>query len=311
MKMAKLVSMVMMLALCFSVTTVQASVSNHDGPISLFNPWNQSSVAVTKTLDRALIRNTAAAQTPHAGAMDGLSSWTVFSGYDFGKSEDKRAGGFDNYFNSYTIGADAFYNTTLVGLMVNYDDQQGSNGNGGRDNIDTWTVTAYMSQPVNEWLYWGGSFSFSNSDEKIRGNNGHTSSDSYTLSPYLMAVKQVDKWTFSLSPAYILGYQDVDYPNPKAPISGDKALMGKMLVMGRASYAVSDKMDISGDLNFNQVLHSHGLDTENDPDHNWFTTGVTLSYRFTDNLDGSVGYSTEFDSDYDSDIWNFGLNYAF
>ena len=289
-----------------NIATVQAS-SSHDGTISLLNPFNPAERGVSKAVDRTLLMGS---RMNHAGSMDSFSSWSFFTDYETGKNDDKRAGGFDNYFNSYTVGADAFYNdSTLWGLMFNYVDEQGSNGAGASDEIDTMAVTLYMSRAISDTLFWGTSFTYSNAESYIR-NGGTTDSDSYVIAPYMTMVSQMDSVTLSLSPSYVLAYQDVEYPGVIAN-TDDRALMGKLLIMGRASCPVSDKMTLSGNLDFNQVLHNHGLDTEIDNDHQWFTTGVNVSYVFTDNVNGSIGYTSGFDSDFNSEIWSLGLNCAF
>lgn len=299
--MAKSVAAVMVLCLCISA----AQASSHDGMTSLSNPWNPAIMGAEKALDRSI---TVTTTTPHAGAFDGFSSWSAFADYDSGKTNDKRQGGFDNYFNSYTVGADALYNnSTLWGFLGNFNDAKGHSSAGARDAIETWAYTLYMSQPVNDWMFWGSSFSYSTAGNKIN-SAGEIDSDSYVLAPYVTVMTQMDKLTLSLSPSYVLGYQDVDYPGVGG---GDSALMGKMLLMGRATYAVTEKFSVSANLNYNQVLHNHALDTEFDNDHRWFTTGVKLGYKFTSSLSGSLGYSTELDSNFDSDIWTVGLCYAF
>lgn len=298
----KLSVMMVVLLVC---TGVQAFGSNHVGSTGLLNPFNPASAAVEMAVDRTQVK---AFGIPHAAATDGFSNWSAFAEYGFGKNDDKRAGGFDNYFNSYTFGADAFHGTTLWGLMGNFNEAQGGNGLGARNDIDSWTWTMYMSSPLNEYTYWGASFSYGSSENKLRGTRGTTDSDNYVFSPYLTMLKRVDQVTFSFSPSYVLGYQDVDFTGTA---SDDTSLMGKLLLMGRATYAVTEKLDISANLNFNQVLHYHGLRVENDNDHNWFTTGVKAAYKFNDSLSGSLGYTTEFDSDYNSDICSVGLVYAF
>jgi hypothetical protein len=296
-------SVLIILAVCLSVTAAQAS--NFDGSTSLLNPWNPATMAVETAVDRTL---TAGDRMPHAGSFDAFSSWSLFADYGTGKTKDKRQGGFDNYFNSYTVGADALYNnTTLWGFMGNLNDAQGHSKTGNRDQVDSGTYSLYTSQPVNEWMYWGTSFSYGTSENKIRGNAGDTDSENYVVAPYLTMMKQMEKLNLSISPSYVLGYQEVDYP---AGVD-DTALMGKLVLMGRAAYTFTEKMSVALNLNYNQILHNHALDTEFDNDHRWFTTGAKLNYKFTSNLNGSVGYSTDIDSNFDSDIWNVGLAYAF
>ena len=191
--------------------------------------------------------------------------------------------------------------------MGNYNDAQGRSG-AARNSIDSWTYSLYMSRAINDWMFWGTSFTYGTSESKIRGTAGTTDSDSYVIAPYLTMVARMDRLTLSMSPSYVLGYQKVDYP---AGGGKDTALMGKLVLMGRASYALDQQWSISGNLNYNQVVHNHGLDTEFDNDHQWFTSGLKLNCKLTDNLSGSVGYSTDFDSSFDSKIWNIGLVYAF
>jgi hypothetical protein len=298
---------IVLLVLCMSVTLVQASggVSS----TSMFNPWSPANMAAEKAVDRTLA---VGANMPHAGALDGFSSWSLFTDYEFGSNKDKRAGGFDNNFNAYTIGADALYNNkTLWGFMGSFNDAQDHVlGNANRNTIESWTYSLYFSQPINEWMYWGSSFSFGTSEAKTKNVPGTTDTDTYAVAPYLIMMKQMDKLTLSLSPSYVLGYQDVDYPAGNVP-SDDTSLMGRLVVMSRASYALTEKMNVSANLNFNQVLHNHGLDGVVDNDHQWFTTGARLGYKFTSCMSGSIGYSTEFDSDFDSDIWHLGLSIVF
>ena len=294
-------SMMVVLAVCVCAGAVQASTGNVDTMFSMLNPWSAPMTAVEKAVDRTLSEGAA----PHAG--DGFSSWSVFADYDFGKNKDKRTGGFDNYFNSYTVGADALYGDTLWGLMGNYNDAKGRSGD-ARDSIDAWTWTLYFSRPVNEWMYWGSSFSYGDSETKIKGTAGTTDTNSYVVAPYLSMFTKRDNWTFSMSPSYVLGYQDVDYPGTGGD---DTALMGKLVIMNRAAYAINENWTISGNLNFNQVLHNHGLDTDVRSDHQWWTAGAKLGCKVTPNLSGSFGYSMELDSVYRSGIWNIGMAYAF
>lgn len=302
-------SVVAVLVVCLCAAAAQASVTDKSPSISAFNPWSPVNMAVETSVDRTLA---AGAKLPHAGMCD-FSSWSLFTDYTFGSNQDKRNGGFDNNFNSYTIGADTLYNTnTLWGFMVNNNESQdhmkGVNNN--RVTTESWTYSLYVSQPVNEWMSWGTSFSYGTSEIKQKGVAGTTDADSYVIAPYLAMYKQIDKLTLSMSPSYVLGYQELDYPAGNVP-NDDTGLMGRFVLMNRASYALTEKLNISANLNFNQVLHNHGLDGVVDNDHQWWTTGAKLGYKFTSNLSGSVGYSTEFDSDYDSDIWSMGLAYMF
>ena len=146
-----------------------------------------------------------------------------------GKNDDKRAGGFDNYMNSYTLGLDAYYNDTLWGLMVNYGDEHGTNGAATDDEIDALTTTLYMSRALSDNMFWGSSFTFSNAETHVNGA-GTTNADSYVIAPYLTMVKQIDNVTLSLSPSYVLGYTRSDYPSGANP-DDDEALMGKALLM--------------------------------------------------------------------------------
>lgn len=295
-----------LIAVCLNTVPVQAS-AGHDGTISLMNPFNPANRAVGKAVDRTIKMSS---MLNHGGSTGCFSSWSFFTDYEFGKNDDKRAGGFDNYFNSYTIGADAFYNeSTLWGVMLNYNDEQGHNGAGAQDEVDTWAVTLYMSRAISDNMFWGSSFTYANAESYIR-NGGTTDSDSYTIAPYLTVMSQYEDMTLSLTPSYVLGYQDVEYPGAIAN-TDDRGLMGKFLLMGRVSCPLSEKLTVTGNLDFNQVLHNHGLDTEIDNDHQWFTTGVNLGYVFSDSVTGSLGYSTEFDSDFNSEIFSVGLNCAF
>lgn len=308
-KVAVAKSVMVLLAVCLSVTVVQATSGGSYSPsVSLFNPWSPGNMVVETAVERSL---TAGVRMPHAGVCD-FSSWSLFTDYAFGSNQDKRNGGFDNNFNSYTVGADTLYNNnTLWGLMGNYNEAQDHQlGNDNRDTTKSWTYSLYVSQPINEWMSWGTSFSYGTSEIKTKNVAGSTDADSYVIAPYLAMIKQIDKLTLSFSPAYVLGYQELDYPTGNVP-NDDTGLMGRAVLMGRAAYALTEKLSIAANLNFNQVLHNHGLDGVVDNDHQWWTTGAKLGYKFTSNLSGSVGYSTEFDSDYDSDIWSMGLAYMF
>ncbi len=306
-KMSKMLYLcVILAAVCLTTAPVEASSSYGDGMFSLLNPFNPANRSVQMAVERSLRMGMG---LNHNAAMSSFTSPSVFMDYSFGKNDDKRAGGFDNYFNSYTLGADAYYNdTTLWGLMVNYTDEQGSNG-AVSDEIDTWATTLYMSRSLSDNVFWGSSFTYANGDSHINGA-GTTDTDSFVIAPYLTMLTRMDDMTLSLSPSYVLGYQRSDYPTGANP-DDDEALMGKLLLMGRASVPVSETMTLTGNLDFNQVLHNHGLDNETDPDHQWFTTGVTLNYTVNENISGSLGYTTAFDSDFNSEIVSVGLTLAF
>ncbi len=295
---------VMVFVTCMTAT-LQAT-DNYDRSMSLLNPFSPANrgaaLAVERSLRLGLNMN-------HNG-LDSLTSPSMFVNYDFGKNDDKRTGGFDNYFNSYTVGMDAFDSeSTLWGLLVNYSDEQGSNGAGTHDNIDTWASTLYMSRTINETMFWGTSLTFSKGETDIRGG-GTTDADSYVIAPYMTMMTEMDSVTYSLSPSYVLGYQKLDYPSG-AVDSKDNSLMGRFVLMGRASMPISEKTTLTGNLGFNQVLHNHGLDTESNNDHQWFTTGISMDYMLNENTTGSIGYLTEFDSAFSSDIFTIGLNIAF
>ena len=301
-------SLLVALALCLCVTAVQATSGGYSPSFSAFNPWSPANMAVETAVDRTLA---AGAKLPHAGMGD-FSSWSLFTDYSFGSNKDKRNGGFDNNFNSYTVGADTLYNNnTLWGFMGNYNEAQDHVlGDANRNTTKSWTYTLYVSQPINDWMSWGTSFSYGTSEFKIKNVAGTTDADSYFIAPYLAMYKQMDKLTLSMSPSYVLGYQEVDYPTGNVP-NDDTGLMGRLVLMNRATYALTEKLDISANLNFNQVLHNHGLDVETRNDHQWWTTGAKLGYKFTSNLSGSLGYSMELDSVYRSGIWNIGMAYMF
>jgi len=260
--------------------------------------------AVERTTLLVLIRPTL---VPHEGITDGLSSPSFFSDYDFGRSSDKRPGGFSSYTKSYTAGVDAMYNdSTLLGVIYNYTEIEGRNGVGTKDRLSSNTFSVYMGRPLGDNMAWGMSLSYTDADDTM----GTTETDMHGLvfAPYVSVAKQVDNWTLSLSPSYVVGYQEADY-STTAP--DDTALVGRFVLMGRAACAVSEKMTVSTSLDFNQVLHNHALDAETDSDHNWFTYGLKLNYQFTDNLSTAFGYNSEFDSDFDSDLWHVSLAYLF
>lgn len=299
---AKTVLMVA-LTICLTSALVKASTPASISVSDMLNPWNPTMGAVEKAVDRTL-----SGRLPHAG--EGFSNWSIFGGYDFGNINDDRPGGFENYFNSYTAGVDALWNnSTLWGLMGNYQEEWGRNDARVRQrtDVETWTYTLYMSRAFNDWMYYGASLSYGDTDNKIRGERSSDIS-TWAFSPYVSMFTKMDNWTFSLSPAYVLGCQDADYPGTAGD---DTAMTGKLVVMGKASVALTEQLSLSGNLNFNQVLHNRSLDGIKDNDHQWFTYGVKLGYKFTPNLSGSFGWSSEFDSNFNSEIWNIGLAYAF
>jgi len=297
----KLVSVALVMLLGMAVMANSAHYV--DGTVSLLNPWNPANMAVEKVVDRTLQMGTT---MPHAGA-DDFSSLALFTDYDFGNSNDKRTGGFNSYMKSTSIGADTMYKgSTLFGAIFNYTDAKGDNEAGTNNKLYAQTATVYMAQPLSDWLTFGTSLSYSDSICEV--SNTNTDTDSIVLAPYLSAMTKMDKWTLSLTPAYIVGYQKANY---SANSDDDASWMGKLSVMSRASYAVSDKMSISGSLAYNQVLHNHALDNENDSDHHWFTYGTKVNYKLTSNLSTAFGYNSELDSDFDSDMWVANMTYLF
>ncbi len=296
-----LVTAVLVLAIIHS-PAVQATTSC-DGHLSLMNPLNPANLVLEMALNRSLgpwLR-----VKPHAGVMEQFSNPSLFAEYGFGTNQDKRAGGFDNDFDSWTFGGEAMVaGSTFMGVILNFTDADGTNGGGTADQIETWTPNVYVSRSINDWLYWGGSLSYSMGESTVGTTD--TDSDSLVVAPSLMAIKQIEQWTLSLSPSYVLGSQEVDYTT-----TSDTALMGRMLLMGRAAYAVNDKLSAAANLNYNAVLHNHGLDTENDNDHQWFTSGVQVNYQCTEQIGAYAGYTCDFDSNFDDNYGSVGGCFAF
>ena len=298
-------SMGLMLLLVLGIAfAAQASSSHNAGFMSLMNPWNPANLAVEKAVERTLPMGS---RLPHAGMNNSFSSMSFFTDYSWGKSNDKRSGGFASYIKSITVGADAVYNdSVLIGAIFNYTDTHGDNGAAADNQVYANTFTVYTGQSLSENTSWGASLSFSDSQSKVNGVT--TDSDSWVFAPYWSVMTQSDNLTLSLTPSYILGYQKADY---SATSNDDSALVGRFVLMSRAALAVNEKLSLSASLNFNQVMHNHGLDTDIDSDHNWFTYGLKMNYQLTNNVGAAIGYNSEFESDYKSDMWLASLSYMF
>lgn len=295
-------AMALVCLILVGLSTVHAS-SNHDGNLSIMNPLNPANMAVERAVNRALVPGL---RVPHAGFMQKFSSPTLFAEYGFGGNKDKRPNGFDNDFDSFLFGGDTmFAETTLLGAMINYTDADGTNAGGARNTLESLTPTLYVNRPINDWLYWGASLSYSTSESKV--NAAKTDSDSVVLSPYIMAMMQMDQLTLSLTPTYVLGLQEVDYSNNTT----DNAAVGRLLLMGRAAYMVIENLNVAVLLNYNQVIHNHALTSETDNDHRWFTTGFKVNYQITDHIGAYAGYELDFDSNFDSDFASIGASYTF
>jgi len=304
----RFVVFLLLMMMVFAPVAQASPSSDYHRFSSLHNPWAHASIVLQTiamiTVYRLIVSPT---MQPHMGLTDGFSSPSFFTDYEFGKTSDKRPGGFSSYTKSYTAGVDAMYNdSTLLGLIYNYTEVEGRNGVGTKDRLSSNTFSVYMAKPLNDNMAWGMSFSYNDADDHLAATE--TDIHGAVFAPYVSIAKQVDNWTLSLTPSYVLGYQEADY-STTAP--DDTALMGKLALMSRAACAVSENMTVSASLNFNQVLHNHGMDVETDPDHNWFTYGIKMDYQVTDNLSTAFGYNSEFDSDFDSDLWLLSLAYAF
>lgn len=301
--MQKTMRNIVLVAAVLGLAATAMATSGGYNPDSLFNPFNPANLAVDKAIERTLGLG---GRLPHAG-MDDFSSLGLFADYDFGKSNDKRNGGLDSYNKIMTVGVDGIYKgSMLLGALFSYTDSEGDNDAGAQNQVYSQMATVYMAQPLSECMNFGMALSFLDSETELAGN--HIDGDTWSLATYVSMMSKVDNWTFSLTPTYVVGFQTVNFDQGNGD---DASWVGKLVLASRAAVALSENMSLAGSLSYNQVLHNHDLDTENDSDHHWFTYGVKMNYQLSSSLSTALGYNSEFDSDYRSDMVVANMTYMF
>jgi hypothetical protein len=193
--------------------------------------------------------------------------------------------------------------------LFSYTDSRGDNDAGTQNQLYAQMATVYMAQPMSDCMTFGMALSFLDSETESVGN--HTDGDTWSLATYVSMMSKVDNWTFSLTPTYVVGYQYVNTDSAAGISDDDAAWVGKLVLASRAAVALSENMSLAGLLSYNQVLHNHDLDNENDSDHHWFTYGVKMNYQLSSSLSTALGYNSEFDSDYRSDMVVANMTYMF
>jgi hypothetical protein len=237
----------------------------------------------------------------------------VFGAYGYSSNKDERGGGYDCDIQSGSFGfgfSSAF--DLLVGGAMMYSDVSGNGVGGSETSSKVYSGSVYVSRPFTPWLYWGVAFGYMHADSTSRSStvaSTDSSSDAWSVSPYLTAFKRYGSWTLSASPVYMLGLQDFDYGTSR----DDSASMGKFVLMGRATYDFNDKFSASILVNPTVVVHDHEVDgVASLEGRTWLNTGLKFNYRFAQGFDLSAGYTYDaFNALFTNHNFTLALTYSF
>jgi hypothetical protein len=280
------------------------------------NPNHNANRAAEKSTVRAL--DSALKRLNHSGveAMDKLVveepvnegfryPWISLEG-GYGYSDDQRAGGLetDLWSTVLSMGFTTFYDWDIGGMFI----YSGSDGDApGLDSDgENFTGAIFASRKLFfDWLYIGGSASYTAGEEETSagGVSRDTETDTWGLSPFLMAIYQTGAWTFSTTPTYLVSLQDLESDG-----ADDSTDTHRFNVANRIRYNFTDRF--SAEAFASPVVL---LDTpENDEDDFWLNTGVKLGYIFSENWNIYSDYSYDaFNSDWENHNVNLGINYNF
>lgn len=316
-------------------TTSQTSVSNPGSPLDVITlnapnlslnqvlglPGNHAGAPKSDFLSYAAPNSGNAADPMGTGAAPSNlapgEAWFanpyVFGEYGYSSNKDERGGGYDCDVQSGSFG---FGFTTafdlLVGGQMSYSDINGSGTGGAQTKSDVYAGSVYVSRAFTPWLYWGTMFGYMHADSNSRSStvaSTDTKSDAWSVAPYLTMFKRFGSWTLSASPTYMLGLQGFTYPSTP----NDTASMGKLVVLGRATYDFTDRFSASLVLSPTVVLHDHEVDGVTSLEgRSWLNTGLRLNYRIGQGLDLYAGYSYDaFNALFTNHNFTLGLGYSF
>ena len=284
-------------------------------PYSAGNPasasMTQSNLAQQRLIDM-LIKT-----APHAAA--GANEWfqnpSVFAEYAYNQTDDARQNGFDTDVNSGTVGLNFFTKGDVAaGLMFNYgstngDAYMGVPGNYTSNDADNFGFTLSAAKSFN-WFFMGVSAGYDNSDADMVtpvGNRVNTEADSYTVAPFIGAMYVKGNFSFSTAPTLVMRWQDFDTNGANSESSD--VTFG---LMNTASYQFTEAFSVSVMANWNSVVEEDLAVGAIKADHNWYSVGTKLSYRFTDKFTTYASYMIDLDSStYENQRVTAGLSLAF
>ena len=238
--------------------------------------------------------------------------YSVFSEYNYIKSNDVRAVAGDTQTHSVTLGGSAlFHGDTFLGLNYSY-----SNGAAKPNNVGTSAQTdAHFVTLVAAKSFWrfmsvGVAGTYGHTDIDLNatagGGKSHAFSDTWGVSPFLSASYKSGPVVTSLTTMY--QYQNDELHN-NGTTSNDT---GKFTVALRPTWSITERLKLQASAKYNQIIQ--GLnDTPGLPEgRHWATFGGRLSFNPSKSLELYAGYTYDaFNVFLEDHTVTGGLRYSF
>ncbi len=259
----------------------------------------------------------------HAAGNDGswLSDPKPFLEYGYGHNRAKERNGLTTDTHTVTGGvicktfAD-FQTGAIFSFIHAHGDSAGRNGVDYDE--DGFTATFFISKNI-QWFYFGTSLTYGYSGgiarTKPAANRFRTKIDSNTLvvCPYIGAIYVNGPFSVSTTPTYVYRYQDVAYRSGINPSTSEGISDGTFVLANRASYAVSEKLWVDFNFDYNQIIHEdESKYAQGSTDRGWLTLGPKFTYYITETAQIYLGYTaTVANDDFEDHQINVGLDFRF
>ena len=252
---------------------------------------------------------------------------TPFVEYGFADSRDRRVNGQESRINNGTVGLTfQTIGDVTAGFIYDYANTEGHD-EGIASGADANTVTFFFAK---NWsiLYAGTSISFgevrSHMEQAtvaflpfppyIRGGmhvRSATDIDTFAVAPYIgVAGYQKGPLSMFSTLTCIFRHADLDF---SGNVRSDETNDSTLVLMNRVSYNVTERFNVTGIFDWNQVLAQQQVRGPNvEIDHAWLTMGLKVRYKVAQKVDVYTGYTADVgNQSFENHRVNLGVSIGF
>jgi len=236
-----------------------------------------------------------------------------FLEYHYGSNRDRRRAGLDSDLNGGTVGLMfGSVGNSVGGIMYDYTHSEGTSAAGASANVDTNSLTLFLGNNI-DMLFFGTSMTFGDSAVRTRlVRRVHTDINTFSVAPYVgLAAYQQGPLTVTSTLTMVWRWQDFNYD---WALADDDSSDGTLVLMNRATYALTQQAQLVGIFDWNRVLQEEEtlVAPIEDPDRCWFTLGAKLQYRLMQNVDVYAQYTSDVGNEsYENHQVNMGISFSF
>jgi hypothetical protein len=218
---------------------------------------------------------------------------TPFVEYGFADSRDRRAGGLASHINNGTAGLTfQTIGDVTTGFMYDYANTEGHDEL-IQSGTDANTMTFFFAK---NWslLYVGTSLTFgeARTHTEIAGVRSACDTDTFAVAPYIgVAGYQKGPLSMFSTLTCVFRHADIDFSRN---VRSDETNDSTLVLMNRVSYNVTERFNVTGIFDWNQVLAQQQVRGPNvEIDHAWLTMGLKVRYKVAQKVDVYTGYTAD------------------